>query len=387
MQEPSAVGANTTPEGFVVRRIHKTPEAKFADCIAKYVRAGHVQTDESWKRTWRKAKLGDALPHALKRVEAESAPAPSALATVPASAAPAAKRSAKAAKAEKEPEKLKKDVLKRAPKYLMTVGLPGAGKSTFSCALEHTGSWTRANQDDMGRKDCEKLVAKTFPLVKQGKTRLVVDRCNGTRRERKEWLDTMGNPGKSEVVCVFFDYSTIDCKTRAASRLDHPTIRHGGGARIIDEQAKTFEPPAVSEGFAAVEIVRSFEEANALLRKYGAEPPEVASMPNVDEAPHGQSSGVAEDIGLLTELTQSGEEPASPSFALPAAFATWLAESLKRELSDADAESMVATLEVMLSDVQHVEDLSNAREILESEGAMTTAGELEQRYHQAKGDH
>jgi hypothetical protein len=98
----------------------------------------------------------------------------------------------------------------------------------------------------------------------------------------------------------------------------------------------------------------------------------------------GQSTDVAEEAALLIEPIGHGERPVSPSFDLPSPFATWLAESLHRELGDSGAEGMLATLEVMLSDVQHVDELSYAREILESQGAMSTAGELEQRYKQAR---
>ena len=73
--------------------------------------------------------------------------------------------------------------------------------------------------------------------MRQGKARIVVDRCNLTRRERAEWLDVVGKPPASEVVCVFFDADVEECKQRAAARLGHPTIRAGGGARIIAEQA------------------------------------------------------------------------------------------------------------------------------------------------------
>ena len=37
-------------------------DAAFARAIAKYVRKDHVQTDGSFRRTWKKAALGPALP-------------------------------------------------------------------------------------------------------------------------------------------------------------------------------------------------------------------------------------------------------------------------------------------------------------------------------------
>jgi len=62
----SAIGENVHPEGFVLRRTHAFPNSAFADNMAKYVRANHVQTDPDWKRTWKKAQLGDALPQVVE---------------------------------------------------------------------------------------------------------------------------------------------------------------------------------------------------------------------------------------------------------------------------------------------------------------------------------
>lgn len=44
-------------EGFVLRPAESFPMDKFNENVVKYVRAGHVQTDEHWTRNWEKAKL------------------------------------------------------------------------------------------------------------------------------------------------------------------------------------------------------------------------------------------------------------------------------------------------------------------------------------------
>jgi hypothetical protein len=83
---PSGAGIATRPEGFVVRYVvwlrfaqarvnadvtngglHSSRAAcsvarrinadEFERCVAKYVRKGHIQTDDSWLRTWTKASL------------------------------------------------------------------------------------------------------------------------------------------------------------------------------------------------------------------------------------------------------------------------------------------------------------------------------------------
>lgn len=50
-------GANCTREGVVSRNTEEYPVSEFAHNVFKYVRKGHVQTDEHWTRNWRRAKL------------------------------------------------------------------------------------------------------------------------------------------------------------------------------------------------------------------------------------------------------------------------------------------------------------------------------------------
>ena len=56
MKEKSAV-STTTPEGFVLRCTTGFKYNELEKYSAKYVRAGHIQTDEKWKKTWEQAKL------------------------------------------------------------------------------------------------------------------------------------------------------------------------------------------------------------------------------------------------------------------------------------------------------------------------------------------
>lgn len=55
MKKPSALGAEK--EGFVIRIADSFDFNDFDKYAAKYVREGHVQTDERWEKNWRAAKL------------------------------------------------------------------------------------------------------------------------------------------------------------------------------------------------------------------------------------------------------------------------------------------------------------------------------------------
>lgn len=46
-----------TMEGLVCRNVHAYPVKEFQHNVFKYVRKGHVQTDEHWTRSWRRTPL------------------------------------------------------------------------------------------------------------------------------------------------------------------------------------------------------------------------------------------------------------------------------------------------------------------------------------------
>ena len=55
LREPSALGPHR--EGFVMQVTERFHNDSFGDVVAKYVRKGHVQTDEHWTRNWKPAAL------------------------------------------------------------------------------------------------------------------------------------------------------------------------------------------------------------------------------------------------------------------------------------------------------------------------------------------
>ena len=55
VKEPSVYG--DTREGVVVRLTNSFPLDDFKNCVCKWVRPNHVQTDEHWTKNWKKANL------------------------------------------------------------------------------------------------------------------------------------------------------------------------------------------------------------------------------------------------------------------------------------------------------------------------------------------
>jgi hypothetical protein len=202
----------------------------------------------------------------------------------------------------------------------------------------------------------------------------------------------MGNPSPKEVVCVFFDFGAETCKERAASRFDHPTIRAGGGARIIDEQAKSLEVPTVAEGFGSVEIVREFSDADALLRRYGVVVVDEASSfngANSNFPAAGAEVGVVSNVGNSAFIeaigaqeieaeTEQFEGEKLDDCVFPRDFSAWLRLALSEELSESEADSIFMALEVILGGADSdPEALSSAVEVARDSGAELCAAALE----------
>ena len=119
-----------------------------------------------------------------------------------------------------------------------------------------------------GKKACVDLASRSA-----GRSRIIVDRCNAAESDRKEWLDILHNPPKSETALVYFASAAESCVDRAQKRVGHETIPEGRGERIVQNMAKRLEVPSDNEiknSFGAVHVVRSWEDSANILRGWGA---------------------------------------------------------------------------------------------------------------------
>mmetsp|Transcript_15524 Transcript_15524/g.22901 ORF Transcript_15524/g.22901 Transcript_15524/m.22901 type:complete len:343 (+) Transcript_15524:944-1972(+) len=157
---------------------------------------------------------------------------------------------------------------RNVPRCVMLMGLPASGESTFADHLRSNDSnWIYVNQDLTGKKEALQQASKA-----SRKTRVVVDRCHPTVKERQEWLGVLHSPSKANVALVYFSASEKDCCERVQNRFDHPKIPSGKGVGILQRFAAMLEPPTTWEKeavFKSVDSVESFDEAQALLARWG----------------------------------------------------------------------------------------------------------------------
>lgn len=164
------------------------------------------------------------------------------------------------------------------PRFVMLMGLPGSGKSTFSEQLVQSGrGWIRICQDEAGGR--EAVESALGSAGKDTSKRVILDRCNEVQADRRYLMELAFSP--KPAVLVHFAVDAEVCESRVAARTNHPTIPYGGGRGAVRSKAAALELPTVQESFDEIIVVRTFEEANNLLSRWGAQPPHNLSPPGL----------------------------------------------------------------------------------------------------------
>ena len=149
-------------------------------------------------------------------------------------------------------------------KFIMLVGLPGAGKTTFCDLFMTCGLNIKIiSQDVMGRNLCEQSILK---FIKESDI-TILDRTNTTVKDRKDWLNLTGLSPHT-CLCIYLNTPKFICINRAKNRKNHPAIKYGGGERIINDLSNKFEEPTKNEGFRDIIYLEDSDDVRNYLKTW-----------------------------------------------------------------------------------------------------------------------
>uniref|UniRef100_K3W5B8 Tyrosine specific protein phosphatases domain-containing protein n=1 Tax=Globisporangium ultimum (strain ATCC 200006 / CBS 805.95 / DAOM BR144) TaxID=431595 RepID=K3W5B8_GLOUD len=191
---------------------------------------------------------------------------------------------------------------------LVLCGLPGSGKTTFRrlvvkrtvAASTHMSPsdrpvrggpapWTGLSGDEHGRQGCERSIGL------KGIQRAILDHVNGKAEDRKYFIK-LASTWSTHATAVWFDFESELCIYRAQRRSDHPSLPPGRRVEnAVQQHAREFEPPTLSEGFRGIVRVTSIEAAQELALLL-APPLPLLKFPRT---PHAINLGAATDDDLI----------------------------------------------------------------------------------------
>ncbi len=123
----------------------------------------------------------------------------------------------------------------------LLVGPQGSGKSTY--CREHLADHLRISQDDQGRQAHHLLFEEA---VTRSEPRIVVDRINGIKSQRKRYLEFAKKHGyRTRIVWLNADRAV--CLKRCRERVDHPTLSAEEADKALQLYFNSFQIPSRME--------------------------------------------------------------------------------------------------------------------------------------------
>jgi len=146
-------------------------------------------------------------------------------------------------------------------KLILLIGLPGSGKSTLAQHfLKHLPNTVWVNQDTLGKTECLDMVSQSV----SGDTKAIIDRCNLTAKDRKEFTNKLKTSQQS--LAIVFQIDQEECTYRAENRDDHPVCKKDTVKHVIAQMMTMYENvDQKKEKINEVVYIKSSDDLNYIL--------------------------------------------------------------------------------------------------------------------------